>query len=214
MTSTTRTFRLFGTMALSALVLLWSAAPAEAGSRDRRPRARGGVSRDRGRGVTRSRSVVRGGRSYGRRDGHYSGHGRDSRFRIGLNFGGGYTSHRLWVPGRYVTCVESVLVEPAHYEWRTQQVEVEPAHYETHGSEPITETLYDSKGNAHTVVVRAGGAGRVWVPARYETRRVKVHVPDRYETRTVRTWQSGYWTGASTYSHRGSGLNLRGWLKF
>ena len=104
--------------------------------------------------------------------------------------------HR-WVPGHEVTRVERVLVEPAHYEYRTRQIEVVPGRWEIRRTEPVTETLYDSRGNPHEVVLAPGREEKVWIPPVCATRQVKVHVPDRYEVREVRVWVPGRWERVS-----------------
>jgi len=118
--------------------------------------------------------------------------GRDAKHRI--EFGLNARTDRRWVPGRYVTRTERVLVEPAHYEVRTRRVLVEAGHFEVRVSGPTEEILYDSRGRAHKVIVSPGGREKVWVPDRYEVRRTKVWAPDRYETRQVRVWKEGHWT--------------------
>ena len=115
-----------------------------------------------------------------------------SRVIVGVNLGGPQP-HRRWVPGRYVTRTEQILLEPGRYEWRWQQVEVEPAHYETRHVPAVEEILYDSQGNPHRIVIESGRTEKVWVPARYELRRVKVWVPPRYGIRETRVWVPGHW---------------------
>ena len=79
---------------------------------------------------------------------------------------------------------------------------------------PQTEILYDSHGNPHTVVIGTGPTRKIWVQPQYELRRVRVHVVDRYETREVSAWVPGYWHhGAGRRRHR-SGLGLGAIFKF
>jgi len=138
--------------------------------------------------------------------------GRDSKFRLGLDFGLGRghrcTIHRRWIPGRSVIRTERVLVEAAHYEWRRQRVEIHPGHYEKRHVPPVTETLHDSNGNPHTVVIEPGRTEKTWVPPEYEIRRVKVHVPDRYETREVSVWVPGRWSYDKDCRHGRPRFNL------
>ena len=67
---------------------------------------------------------------------------------------------------------------------------------------PAGETIYDSRGNPHTVLSEPGRAEKAWVPPQYELRRVKVWVPDRYETRQVTVWVPGYWVYDDCTHHR------------
>ena len=85
-----------------------------------------------------------------------------SKFSLGIDLGLGRghrrTIHRRWVPGRSVIRTERVLIEAAHYEWQRQRVEVQAGCHETRHVPPVTETLHDCNGDAHTVVVEPGRA--------------------------------------------------------
>jgi len=139
------------------------------------------------------------------------GHDFGSRIEFGL--GHGRDCH--WVAGRYITRIESVLVEAGHYEVRTESILVESGHYEFRLSEQVEEIVYDSQGNAHKVIVTPGRQEKVWVPDRYEVRRTQVWVPDRYESRGVRVWEAGHWIcPPGGHSAHGGGLNLRAIFRF
>lgn len=76
------------------------------------------------------------------------------------------TTVRQWVPERYETREERVLVAPAHFEWQ-----IVPA---------VTETRYDRHGRPYIVVIVPERCTDVYVPDRYETRCVKVVTPGYY----------------------------------
>ena len=166
----------------------------------------------------------RGLRSFGHRRGgghrSRSHYGRDSRggsrLGISLGFGDRYysTSRRHWVSGYYQTRTEQVLVEPGHYQWQTQQVQVEPGRYEVRHIPAVEEIHRDQQGKEYKVVIEPARTDTVWVPPRYETRKVKVWIPGRYETREVQVWVSGYWVSEPTYSRGGSWLKLGGVFRF
>ena len=79
---------------------------------------------------------------------------------------------------------------------------------------PVTEILYDSHGNPHTVVIGPGRTRKTWVMPQYELRRARVHVPDRYEMREFSAWVPGYWINGAGRRHRRSGLGLGAIFKF
>ena len=163
---------IFQAVFLSTALLLSSVTPAIAKARKRHRKS---VAR---------RRVVRGRRRSG---------GNRVTLSIGRVNSYSSTTRRRWVSGRYETRIEQVLVESGHYEWRTERVQVSPGHYEMHYTLPVEEITYDSNGNAHKVVVKPGGTEKVWIPARYEERKVKIWVPARYESRRVRVWVPGCW---------------------
>ncbi len=127
---------------------------------------------------------------------------------IGLEQLFGNTSARRWVPGYYQTRTEQVLVEPGHHEWHEQSVLVEPGHYETRSLPPVEEILRHSRGRVHKVVTKPARTRKVWIPDRYEMRKVKVYVPPRYETRQVRVWVPGHWVSQPARSPARPRLNL------
>ncbi len=120
----------------------------------------------------------------------------------------GNTSARRWVRGQYQTRTEQVLVEPSHYEWRKQQVLVEPGHYETRTLPAAEKIRRNSRPKAQKVVVKPARTRKVWIPARYEMRKVKVYVPPRYETRQIRVWIPGHWVSQPVRAPARSWLNL------
>ena len=77
----------------------------------------------------------------------------------------GYSSSRVWVPGRYELVHERVWIPG-----RSERVWVDP----------VFRFSYDSCGNRVRVLVSAGH----WE---------NVCHPGRYETRAVRVWRPGYW---------------------
>ena len=115
---------------------------------------------------------------------------------------------RRWVPGQYQTRTEQVLVEPGHYEWHKQRVLVEPGHYETRTLPAAEKIRRDSRRKGQKVVVKPARTKKVWIPARYEMRKVKVYVPPRYETRQIRVWVPGHWVSQPVRSPARSWLNL------
>ena len=150
-----------------------------------------------------------------------SHHGRNhhrsrSHLGFGLGFGGHYyyTTYRRWVPGYYQTHTEEVLVEPGHYEWQTQRTQVEPGRYEIHHIPAVEEIRRDEQGKEYKVVLEPARTETVWVPPKYEERKVKVWVPDRYETRDVQVWVPGYWVTKRSYSPRRSWLSIGGAFRF
>ena len=163
---------IFQAVFLSVALLLSSVTPAIA------------KGRRRGRSSVAQRRVVRGR--------HRSG-GNSVTFSIGGGKSYSPTTHRQWVSGRYETRTEQVLVEPGHYEWRIERVQVSPGHYEMRYTLPVEKTVYDYNGNACKVVVKPGCTKKVWIPARYEERKVKIWVPACYESRRVRVWVPGCW---------------------
>lgn len=103
---------------------------------------------------------------------------RDSGVRVGVTWNSPapvysttYVTRQVWVADAYVTQMQNVLVEPAHWE-----VVTVPA---------VTETRYPSNGRPYTVVIRPAHAERVWVADRYESRPVQVLVPGHWETVTT-----------------------------
>jgi hypothetical protein len=77
---------------------------------------------------------------------------------------------RTWVPERYESREEQVLVSAEHHERQYVQ--------------PEYVTRYDRHGHATRVMVRSGYWTEVCVPARYETRCTQVLIPG-YWTETV-----------------------------
>lgn len=105
---------------------------------------------------------------------------------VQVHIGRGPVWGRYPEPVRYETRTETVLVEPAHYETRTETVLVTDGHWEERMIPGQREVLRDSRGNLHEVQVTPDRMGRVWCPPVYGTRTVQVLVPARYETRIVR----------------------------
>ena len=142
--------------------------------------------------------------------------GSDHGLTLNFDLGNVFTSaaSRRWVPGHYQTRTERVLVEPGHHQWRQERVLIEPGHYETNQTPALRETLYDSRGHAHSVVVKPGRTTKVWIPARYEIRKVKVYVPPRYETRQVRVHVPGHWVSSPARQPVRSWLNLGAVFRF
>ena len=128
--------------------------------------------------------------------------------------GRSYQTTRRWIPARYETRIERVLIKPGHYEWQIQRVCVKPGRYETRYVPAVTEVIYDSGGNAHTVTVRPSRVEKVWVPPKYELRKVKVWVPAQYELREVRVLVPGRWVTETATLPRRSGLNLTALFSF
>ena len=128
--------------------------------------------------------------------------------------GSSYQTIRRWVPARYETRIERVLIKSGHYEWRFQRVCVEPGRYETRYVPAVTEIVYDSDGNAHTVITSPSRVEKVWVPAKYEMRKVRVWVPPQYELREVRVLVPGHWVTETVSTPRRSGLNLSAFFSF
>ena len=147
---------------------------------------------------------------------HRSDHHGRSRLRLGFGYYSTSYRHRRWISGGYVTRLEEVLVEPAHYEWQMQDVEVEPGRYELQEIPAEEQTVYDEQGEAHTIVVKPARTEAVWIPPRYEQRRVRVWVPDRFETQEVRVWVPGRWIYASGYypARPHYGLSIGGVFRF
>ena len=141
----------------------------------------------------------------GRRQRSRSHYGRNYRSRLhlgfGLGFGGRYYPriYRRWIPGYYQTHTEEVLVEPGHYEWQSQRTQVEPGRYEIQQIPAVEEIRRDEQGKEHKVVLEPARSKTVWVPPKYEERKVKVWVADRYETRDVQVWVPGYWVTDRSY---------------
>ena len=105
---------------------------------------------------------------------------------VQVHIGTGPIVGRSPEPVRYETRTESVLVEPAHYETRTETALVTDGHWEDRVIPGQREVLRDSRGNLHEVQVTPDRVERVWCPPVYGTRTVQVLVPARYETRIVR----------------------------
>ena len=118
------------------------------------------------------------------------------------------TTSRRWVPGHYQTATEQVLVEPGHYEWRKQRVLVEPGHYEIRTLPPLQQIIRGSRGRARKILLNPACTEKLWIPARYEMRKVKVYLPPRYETRQVRVWVPGQWVSRPIRTPARSCLNL------
>ncbi len=120
----------------------------------------------------------------------------------------GNTSARHWVPGQYQTRTEQVLVEPGHYEWHEQSVLVEPGHYEIRVLPPVQQIIRHSREKPHRLLAEPARTKRIWIPARYEMRKVKVYLPPRYEIRRIRVWVRGHWVSEPVRSPARSWLNL------
>ena len=125
-----------------------------------------------------------------------------------------YQTIRRWVPARYETRIERVLIKSGHYEWRLERVCVEPGRYETRYVPAVTQIVYDSGGNAYTVTTSPSRLEKVWVPPKYEMRKVKVWVPPQYELRAVRVLIPGHWVTETVSTPRPSGLNLSAFFSF
>ena len=205
-----KVIRNLGTVLLSAAVLLSSQMPAAAkGKKPRKHVVRATTARRASRLVTwrepylRSRSTIIPLGTY------------EGNRHVFINLGGrSNQTIRRWVPARYETRIERVLVKPGHYEWRTERVCVEPGRYEERCLPAVTEIVYDSGGNAHTVTVRPARVEKVWVPPKYELRKVKVWVPPQYELREVRVLIPGRWVTETVSIPRRSGLNLSALFNF
>ena len=182
----------FSAVVLSAAILLYVAPLAQA-----RP------GRGRGR-VTVGRHIRGPARHHRRR--HDRGR---SGLTLGIGFSNTYCSHRQWVAGRWEVRTEHVLVEAGHHEWREEEVLIRKGHWKHKYVPAVKETVYDSQGRPHDVTVERGGIRKVWVPAKYEIKRVKVWVPGRYETRTTRHWVPGQWSSSGSCSSCSPSSRLR-----
>lgn len=89
------------------------------------------------------------------------------RVAIGVSLGG----------PRYHTPVVERHHSPGYYETRYETVLVEPARYERRWVPDLHETRRDRHGHLVTVCVRHGYWQEYHIPARYETRAVRVWVP-------------------------------------
>ena len=193
-----KVIRTFGVAVLAMLFVVSSAAPAVAKdwrSRDRRSSNRHDHSR-------RSRDY----------------HRRDSGLRIGIGYSNRIysTSYRRWVPGYYQTHTEQVLVEPGHYDWQTHSVQVEPERYELRKIPAVEQTVRDEHGKKYKIIVQPARTETVYIPPKYEQRRVKTWIPDRYETQHIQVWVPGYWISQPSYSYSPGrfSLNLGGVFRF
>ena len=185
MKTSTKTITILTTVFLSVALLFSS--PADA--RPRRSRARSAPAQ------TGSRNRARD-----------SDHGLTLSIDLGSIFNS--APARRWVPGYHQTRTEQVLVEPGHYEWHEQSVLVEAGHYEIRILPAAEKIRRDSRPKAQKVVVKPARTKKVWIPARYEMRKVKVYVPPRYETRRIRVWVPGHWVSQPVRSPARSWLNL------
>ena len=232
MKRTSKSILILGSVFLSAALLLCSPALAKDKGKAKSPAAKAGARRS-GRGSPvaarphgpsgdrgRSGGHNRGGGRSGSHDWGRGGHGRHggSRFGIGFGFGTRFYSgsYQRWVPGWFETRIEQVLVEPAHYEWQRKRVQVEPGRYEVREVPPVEETRRDADGKAFTVIVEPARTETVWIPPRYEERKVNVWVADRYEQQETRVWIPGRWVTESSYrpGRSGSWLSLGGIFRF
>lgn len=207
MRSSNRITAMFSVSMLSVLLLLSSAALSAPKG------ARAGAGRSRGRTVGGGR-IGRAGRGYQQGSRHRADR---SGLRVGIGFSNSYCNHRQWVTGRWISRTERVLVEPGHSQWQDEKVLLKPGHWEQKYVAAVEETVYDSRGQAHSVVVESGGMKKVWVPAEYQTRRVKVWIADRYETKEVRQWVPGYWvssTSSCSFCGPTSWLSIGGVFRF
>ena len=210
MNGKTKAIRTLGAVLLSAVVLLSSQTPAAAKGKKHHKH------------VVPATTGHRGFRLVTRRDPYLRGHRTivplgtyDGTTRLSISRGGGsYQTIRRWVPARYETRIQRVLVKSGHYEWRIERVCVEPGRYETRYVPAVTEIVYDSGGNAHTVITSPSRVEKVWVPPKYEMRKVKVWVPAQYELREVRVLIPGHWVTETVSIPRRSGLNLSALFNF
>ncbi len=191
MKASTKAITIFTTVFLSVALLFSS--PADARSR---------------RSQRRSAPAQTGSRNHARDSDH------DLTLSIDLGSIFNNAPARRWVPGHYQVRTEQVLVEPGHYEWHEQSVPVQPGHYEMRCIPAVEKILRDSRGRPRKVVTRPACTKKVWVPARYEMRKVKVYVPPRYETRQVRVWVPGHWVSRPVRSPARSRLNLGALFNF
>ena len=156
-----------------------------------------------------------------------------ARLSVGFGIGNRHSDsrHGRRVGGHYETRKERVLVEPGHYERQEQRVLVEPGRYEIRHIPAVYGNRRDGRGNKHKtpawsgarrggrgkknqVVIRPARTKKVWIPARYEKRKVKVWVPDRYEIRRVKVWVPGRRVNRRTRSPGRFWLNLGGLFRF
>jgi len=111
-----------------------------------------------------------------------------SDWNLALGFGNarGTSVHteRRWVPERYETRNEVVLVEAAHMD----RVFVEP----------VYETRTDYYGKVFNILIQPGFWKEIQCPAKYETVATQVVVP-------------GYWEDVQCNDHRGDFADNRGW---
>ena len=133
---------------------------------------------------------------------------------MSVSFGLESQTHRRWVPGHTEIRRERVLVERGHYEKQTQRVLVEPGHYEVRHIPAEHKNRRGQRGKNHKDITRRTRTERVWVPARYEKRKVKVWVPDRYEIRRVKVRIPGHWVTEPMRSGGGFRINLGGLFRF
>ncbi len=105
---------------------------------------------------------------------------------VQVHIGNGPIAGRYPQQVRYGTRTETVLVERAHYETRTQTVLVTAGRWEDRVIPGRREYLRDSRGNLHEIQVTPDRVERIWCPPVYKTRTVQVLIPARYETRVVR----------------------------
>ncbi|MCK4850365.1 MAG: hypothetical protein KAT11_03385 [Phycisphaerae bacterium] len=185
MKTSTKTITILTTVSLSTALLFSSPVQAKGRKRQARPTP----------AQTGSRNRVRD-----------SDHGLTLSIDLGSIFNS--APARRWVPGHYQVRTEQLLVEPGHYEWHKQRVLVEPGHYEIRTLPAAEKIRRDSRRKAQKVVVKPARTKKVWVPARYEMRKVKVYVPPRYETRRIRVWVPGHWVSQPVRSPARSWLNL------
>lgn len=97
---------------------------------------------------------------------------------------------RQWVPDRYETRCEQVLVCPARYERRYV--------------EPCYVTRYDRCGYPYRVCSSPGYWREVYVPARYETRNVSARVPGYYRDSGYDSYSNDYYRSSSAGRYYGS----------
>lgn len=109
------------------------------------------------------------------RDARRDRHDHKPRFEIGVR------------SGHYVTVNERRYVA-GHYTYETQRVCVQPESRQRVWCPPVYETRRLSCGRYVRVLVKAGHYTYKTIPARYETRTVKVWVPGHYETVQVRKY--------------------------
>ncbi len=203
--------RMLGVALLSAAVILASSSPAAAKSKKSSKK-----SAEAPRRVARSRTVNTRAMPHNLRGGGtiVSFGSSNGKTRFSVNLGSSNQTTRRWIPATYETRIQRVLVEAGHHEWRTEQVVVQPGRYETRYVPAVEQVLYDSSGNAHRVITSPSRVEKVWVPAKYGTRRVQVYVPPRYETRQVRVMVPGRWVTETVRTPNRSGLNLSALLRF
>jgi len=99
-------------------------------------------------------------------------------FGFSIGFGRPTVRPVVFAPRPVVTMVREWV--PERYETREEQILIEPAHVERQYVPEVLETRADRYGHPVTVLVKPGYYAEVPVPARYETRCTKVLMPGFY----------------------------------